>query len=414
MSHQYPTALYAQTARTWAVIDTEALRHNLHVLAPLPGTLMPVVKADAYGHGVEVVATTCVAEGVSHLAVATVAEAEELRQILASLNSRADIYILSSYLAEEAEIVAEIDAIPMVSSWEQWESLQKASTPYRLPRRCFLMVDTGMGREGANEEQAQQIWKAASTASTLRITGIATHFSSADDPEADAITQNQCGELSRLLLEWGGEQLSHREDRRDNRGLWFSVHNSPAMLRNHILPDLPRLGRGTLYRPGAILYGIEPYRGAFAELPLRPLLSWYARVTLVKSLPHGATVGYGCTARLERPSRIATLSVGYADGLSRRLSNRGTVLLHGQRFPIVGRISMDQCQIDVTDAQIPVQPGDIATLIGTDGTETQSVLDIAELLDTTSHEPTCALSRRVPRLQKDSQNGVEEGGMKNF
>jgi alanine racemase len=116
----------------------------------------------------------------------------------------------------------------------------------------------------------------------------------------------------------------------------------------------------------------------------------------VRDLPAGATIGYGRTHTLTRPSRIATLAAGYADGLSRRLSNIGHVLLHGRRVPLVGRVSMDQCQVDVTNVP-SVQTGDVATIIGQDGAERQSVLDLAQLLDTTPHEPTCALSRRVAR-----------------
>jgi alanine racemase len=183
-------------------------------------------------------------------------------------------------------------------------------------------------------------------------------------------------------------------------GIWLSLANSPGALRYPRI-DLPQKGvRGVLVRTGLLLYGIEPYRGAFASpavSKLEPVLTWKARVSLIRTLPAGATVGYGRTHTLTRASQIATVAAGYADGLPRRLSNSGTVLLQGQRFSIVGRVSMDQCQIDITDAPRPVHTGDVVTIIGEDGTEQQTAFDIAEAIDTTPHEPTCSLTRRVPR-----------------
>jgi alanine racemase len=256
-----------------------------------------------------------------------------------------------------------------------------------------------MGREGCLPEVARALWHDATANGRVRITGIATHFSSADEPDGEAPTAEQVTAFHAFVASLGPDALMQSEDGRGGRGTWLTLCNSPATLRLAMAP-LPAGARGYLFRAGLLLYGIEPYRGAFAESApdLRPVLSWRARVTLLKDLPAGATIGYGRTHTLSRPSRIATLAVGYADGLSRRLSNQAYVLIGGMRLPIVGRISMDQCQVDVTDAHPPVTLGDTATLIGTDGPETQTVLDLAETIATTPHEPTCALTRRVPRL----------------
>jgi alanine racemase len=387
-------------ARTWADIDLGKIARNVHALRRMvgaSGAVMAVVKADAYGHGAGQVARTCVAEGTQHLAVATAVEANELRRV----GIRADIYLLSPFLPEEAEAIMRADLIPLVSSPEQIVALAEAASRAPLPARCFLAIDTGMGREGCLLEEARALWRDAATDDRVRITGIATHFSSADEPDGDMPTTEQAAVFHQFVASLGPDALTRAEDGRGGQGVWLTLCNSPATLR---LPmaSLPPGVRGYLFRDGLLLYGIEPYRGAFAESApdLEPVLSWRVRVTLLKDLPAGATIGYARTHTLARPSRIATLAVGYADGLSRRLSNQGQVLIGGQRFPLVGRVSMDQCQVDVTDAPSPVSLGDIATLIGTDGPETQTVLDLAEAIDTTPHEPTCALTHRVPRVYR--------------
>lgn len=391
----------AGTERTWVTVGPEAIRANVRAITRRArgGEVMAVVKADAYGHGVGVVAPVCREEGVRHFAVATVAEAEELRACSGFAAEEGEIYLLSAFLPSEAPTVARLDLVPMVSSLEQYEALAEAACSAPKPRRCFLMLDTGMGREGAWDSEGDRLWKIALETPALRVTGIATHFSSADEPEADSVTEAQATQLREKVGAWGGDKLRGREDGRGGQGLWLSLCNSPAILRPEVLGELPDLGRGYLYRAGMILYGIEPYPDAFnPDEGMCPALCWFARVALVKDLPAGATIGYGRTHTLTHPARIATLSVGYADGLTRRLGNRGSVLLHCQRFPIVGRISMDQCQVDVTDCRYPVRSGDVATLIGRDGGESQSVLELATLLETTPHEIPCSLNKRVGRL----------------
>lgn len=381
--------------RTWAEIDLAAIAGNVRAIERLAGpdgVVMAVVKADGYGHGAIPVARACATAGVTHFAVAVVSEAIELR----AAGISGDIYVLSPFLPGEALDIVRTDLIPMLSTVEQLEALAKASERAPFPARAFLIVDTGMGREGCLPEEAREVWRAASSLPSIRLTGIATHFSCADDPAADAVTEAQTDAFYRFITSLGPDELTLAEDGRGGQGLWLSLANSPGTLRLSSLP-LPSGARGYLYRPGAILYGIEPYQNAFVGTGLQPAMTWKTQVALVRHLPEGFPIGYGRTYTLTRPSRIATLTVGYADGLPRRLSNLGYVLIQGQRFPLVGRISMDQCQIDVTDAVTPIQTGDTATLIGTDGSETQTILDIAEAIQTTSHEPACGLTRRVIR-----------------
>jgi alanine racemase len=286
----------------------------------------------------------------------------------------------------------------MVSSPEQMEALLKVAHRARRPARCFLKLDTGMGRSGGLAPDIQSLWDsvAAGQDRNLRITGIATHFSSADEVNdtGDAATEGQIQNFREFVQSIDSLAAA------TGGGIWLSLSNSPGALRFPRI-DLPSTGiRGVLVRTGLLLYGIEPYRDAFLApgLPnLEPVLTWKARISLIRDLPAGATVGYGRTYTLSRASRIATIATGYADGLPRRLSNSGTVLLQGQRFPIVGRVSMDQCQVDITDASGPIHLADVVTIVGEDGSERQTALDIAEAIDTTPHEPTCALTKRVPR-----------------
>jgi len=395
----------ARKARTWAEVDLGIIHRNaaalLRRLGEAGDDLVAVVKADAYGHGAESVAAECLRAGVRRFAVASLGEALALRRA----GLMADVFLLSPFLPEEAEDVVRADLIPMVSSREQAEALLAASRGAPLPARCVLKVDTGMGRSGASTGEAQVLWQFLADANDLRAVGLATHFSSADefDDDAEAATAAQTDAFYACAAALLADADPNRDDGRGNAGVWLSLENSPAALRDcrgarQQGPPPPAV-RGHLVRAGLLLYGIEPFAGAFSGLPgLAPALAWKARVTLVRDLPAGSTVGYGRTHTLARPSRVATVAAGYADGLSRRLSNAGTVLVRGVRCPIVGRVSMDQCQIDVTDVAAPVAAGETVTLIGEDGELRQTVPEMAERIDTTPHEPTCALSRRVPRI----------------
>ena len=269
-------------ARTWATIDLDSIAHNATLLKQWAwrngGEMMAVVKADAYGHGVLPVVRAVAQAGIGHFAVASTAEALELRHA----GIAAIIYTLSSFLPEEASALIQAGVVPFVSSREQAESLVFATSD-RKPARCFLVVDTGMGREGLLPNDAAALWQGLQQA-RLHIAGIATHFSRADEPgEGDRVTAAQTAHYFSFV------------DALNLSGQWLTLANSPGTLRvPH--PPLPSGAAGYLFRGGLLLYGIEPYRGAFTTMPdLRPALSWHARVTLIRRLPAGATVGYGQT-----------------------------------------------------------------------------------------------------------------------
>lgn len=322
-----------------------------------------MVKADAYGHGLVPVARACVAAGAQRFCVATLEEGLRLRRAGVSVT----IHPLSPLLPEEAEDCVRANLTPFISSPAFFDAFVAAAKDAPQPAPCFLMLDTGMGREGMDAATFHAV--RAACPPWVELVGVATHLASADEPER-LPTDNQLADFER--------QTEHTV------GL-LSACNSPGMLR---------WDEHGIVRAGAILYGIEPYPEAFAqaELALRPAMALKARLTLVKALPAGATVGYGRTHTLTRDSMIATVPAGYGDGWLRPLGNRGFVLVRGQRCPIVGRVSMDQCQIDVTEiAQVAL--GETVTLIG----EGITACDVAQWAQTTPHEPTTLLSSRVPR-----------------
>jgi alanine racemase len=362
--------------RVWAEVSLEAIAHNFRLLSARYGDVAAVVKANAYGHGLVPIARACVAAGASRLCVATLDEALSLRK--AGISQA--IYPLSALLPDEADDCVRAALTPFISSPEFFAAFAQAAQAAPLPAKCFLVLDTGMGREGLSYEQLQEI--RAHCPASVELVGITTHFASADEEELD-FTETQSKAFAAACDSWMGE---------------VSLTNSPAMLK---APPTHNSARASacFHRAGAILYGIEPYSGALAECPVVPALTLKARLTLVKTLPAGATVGYGRTHTLARDSVIATIPAGYGDGWLRRLGNRGFVSVHGQRCLIVGRVSMDQCQVDVTE--VPgVAVGDMVTLIG-DGI---TALEVSQWAETTPHEPTTLLNSRVPRYYPPPPN----------
>lgn len=355
--------------RTWTEVSLSTIAANFQALQTATGgEVMAVVKADAYGHGLIPVARACVAAGAEHFGVATLEEARELRRAGVSQ----EIYALAPLLPGEAKEVVRAGIIPFVSSPEFFEALTRAAQSAPLPAHAVLALDTGMGREGMTLEEAL----ALTHTPVVEIIGLSTHLSSADEDDL-APTHAQLAAF---------ENFAHALDPEEK--CWRSWANSPGMLRN-LPPD-------SLARTGAALYGIEPFPGALNGLSIRPALAWHARVILVRELPAGATVGYGRTATLSRPSQIATISVGYGDGLNRELGNAGEILVLGKRCKIIGRVSMDQCQVDITAlSELPL--GTVATLIGQGGDEEITAAQMAERAQTTCHAPTTMLTRRVER-----------------
>lgn len=368
--------------RLWAEIDAEALAHNIGLLRRQfgPARVMAVVKADAYGHGVSLVAPLCARHGLRDFGVATAAEGAALRPLLPD---DAAIYLLGPSLPDEAPTIVSQRLIPLLSSVEMGCTLSEAARMQGMMAEAHLDIDTGIGRAGVELPEASNALAALDALPNLQVTGLATHFASADEDPVDAQAQYV---LFQRFLQTLGRRVEN---------LLVHASNSPAAL------NLAPAARHALIRPGLLLYGIEPMPGDFSarNTPYHAVLSLKTRVTLCRALPGGATISYGRTYTVPPGGGVyATLGVGYGDGYPRRLSNSGHVLIRGEQAPICGRVCMDQTVVDVS--HIPgVQAGDMATLIGTDGDQTLTAGELAAMIQTTPHEITTCLTARVPRIE---------------
>ena len=362
-------------ARTWAEIDLSALEHNYRMLerTARPAGLMGMVKADAYGHGALPVAWKLQALGAAMLGVACLAEADELRAGGVSL----PILCLGETPPELAPRLLELRVTQTVGDMDCARALSAAAVKAGGVLEIHLKVDTGMGRLGfvwceGREEAALADMLAVCALPGLRVKGIFTHFSDADgSPE---FTQLQLDRFRRAV-----EAL-------EGRGIRFEICHCAASAAVLHYPCT----RLDLTRPGIALYGYSPFDGE--EGGLRPVMTVKSRVAAVRKLPAGAFVSYGRTARLERDSRIAVVPIGYGDGYPRCLSNRAVMRVAGAECPVVGRICMDMCMVDVTG--VPgVKAGDTAVVC--DG---PLFRHNAALADTIVYELLTGLSPRVPRI----------------
>lgn len=367
---------------TRAEIDLGALTRNHATLrAAAPGVdVLAVVKADAYGHGAVPVSRALEAAGVRFLGVALVEEGLALREA----GLRSDILVLGGAYDGGWETLLEHRMIPVVFRPEHLGALEAAARARGTTARAHLKVDTGMGRLGVLPGDVPAFLEAARACRRVELEGLCSHFANADLADA-ALTGLQ---VSRFRTALGQMRAAGFEPR------WRHLSNSAGLLA---LPEARDGVEMNLARPGLALYGLVPAPWLRPSRTLEPVLSWKTAVVHLKAVPAGTPVSYGSTWTAPRPSRIATLPVGYADGWSRLLSNRGAVLVRGRRAPIVGRVCMDLCMVDVTD--VPgAEVGDEVVLLGTQGAETQDAHQLAALQGTIAYDVLCAIGARVPRV----------------
>lgn len=358
-------------------MDLGALRRNFAEVRRLVGggvRIWPAVKANAYGHGaVEVVRALAEADG---FCVATVAEAEEIATLA---DGRPVLHLGAFHPEDAAGIIAggfETAVVDVASA-----SLLNGEAG-RLGRRVrvHLKVDTGMGRVGMPVADVLAAARSIAAMPGLEIAGLMTHFPTSDDADL-TFARAQAAVLPGLR-----DQLSEAL----GRPLLLHAANSGAVL------GLPEARFGAV-RPGIMLYGAFPSPDAARTAHLEPVMTLSARIVFIKTVPPGTTVSYGRTWTARRQSRIATVSIGYGDGLPRALSNRGAALVRGVAAPIAGRICMDMTMLDVTD--IPdAACGDEAVFWGRQGDAVLSVSDAAAAIDTIPYELTCRVTGRVPRV----------------
>ncbi len=370
---------------TRAEVDLAALVRNLRTLRSVAAgaAVLAMVKADAYGHGAALVAPALEAEGVELLGVALIEEGLALRR--AGLTT--EILVLGGAYEGGWEAMVSAGLCPAVFRVDHLEALAEAARRLGAKPRAHLKVDTGMARLGAQPQEVAGLLVRA-RALQVDIQGVMSHFANADLADA-AVTEDQLRKFQAVLSEVETAGVRPR---------WRHLANSAALVA------LPEARDGTtlnLVRPGLALYGISPAPWIVPPRALEPVLSWKTAVVHLKTVPPGTAVSYGGTWTARRTTRIATLPVGYADGYPRRLSNRGQVLVRGQRAPVVGRVCMDLCMVDVTD--VPgAAVGDEVVLLGRQAGAEVGAVEVAQWLETMPYEVLCGIGARVPRVAAPS------------
>ena len=363
-----------QEGRVWAEIDLDAVADNVRLLKSQANgaALLAVVKANAYGHGAVAVARAALAAGADRLGVICVDEGEQLRRA----GITAPILVMGHTPAEEARRLVDLSLTPSVVSREVALALARVASERGIEVAVHLKVDTGLNRYGLPPSEAADLGRWLRDLAGVQVEGLFTHFASADERD-----KSHTLEQHRLFLSVA-EQLD-----------WVPIRH---VSNTATLLDMPDMSL-EMVRPGLGIYGCYPSAQVNRSLPLRPALSLKSRVARLTSLAPGESVSYGRTWRASRPSLIGLVLCGYADGLPRALSNRGSVLVRGQRAPIVGRVCMDMCMVDLSD--IPdVAVDDEVVIIGRQGEEEISADEVAELCGTISYEILCGISARVSRL----------------
>lgn len=372
--------------RAWAEISLSALEKNIRAIKSTlfrETSLMAVIKANAYGHGEDGILKKLCECGVKYFAVSNLDEAVSVR----SHCPEGEILILGYTPPEFADELVENNIIQGVLSLDYAGELCKNA---KAAVRCHIKIDTGMGRIGlkyrAPEECAVEIRNILSL-DKLSVEGLYTHFAAADadDEESCEYTERQADFIIRTydLLKSEGIVLPHLHFL-NSAGLCY--HNNK---------------RSTLARAGIIMYGLHPNYPLKLPIEVEPVMTFKAVVSQVKELGKGDSVSYGRIYRAPEDNiRAATVTVGYADGYSRLLSEKAEVLVNGKRCPVIGRICMDQLVLDVSHAG-NVREGDIVTLIGRDGNEEITADELASLYGTIGYEVVCGISKRVPRIYVD-------------
>jgi alanine racemase len=380
----------------WAEVSLGALTHNLRAIREHvnpAGTrgprrkILAVIKSNAYGHGIVPVARALSKARADWFGVTCSAEGAELRES----GIREPVLILTGFWAGEEKRILDNHLTPAIMRADQLRLLEKAAAGSRKSRKgpvdFHLKIDTGMNRLGIPPSEVPGFARALADCPHLRLAGTFTHIASSEVFTTEqTIEQEKTFEAALACMR--------------------SLGLDPGIV--HMANSAAIVGRPSTWRdmvrPGAILYGYHQFFEPSelnpemeAKLPVRPVLSFRARIVSIKDLPAGSRVGYNARWTAPGPSRVAVLAAGYADGLVRVLSNKGRVIVRGEIAPIVGTVSMDLTTADVTGIA-SARVGDIATIYGTDGGTTQSVPDVAKIANTASADLLCALGKRVPRF----------------
>ncbi|SHJ15612.1 alanine racemase [Clostridium amylolyticum] len=364
----------------WAEISLDNLAHNMREIRRVAKSkdIMAIIKADAYGHGAMDVAPVLLENGATSLGVAVITEAIELRKA----GIKAPLMILGYTPLTFSKEIIKYDIQQTVFTFEYAKALSNEAQKLGITAKIHIGLDTGMGRIGflPNEESVNEVY-AISKLPNIEIVGLFSHFSSADEEDKD-YTYEQLDKFNNFY---------HELTKKGVKPKIRHIANSAAII------DLPETHFEAV-RPGLILFGYYPSEEIHKEkIHLKPVLTLKTDVVHVKTMEKDMYISYGRKYKTEKESIIATLPIGYADGYTRLLFDKAKVIINGKLAPIVGRICMDQCMVDVTDIG-EVKVGDEVILIGQQGNVKFDADDIAELLGTINYEIICMIGKRVPRV----------------
>lgn len=388
----------SQPPVTYVEIDLKALRHNLRELRrlsarnrfelptrpetltgkPQPHAILAVVKAEAYGHGMEQVALALDKAGVEFFGASDIHEGILLRQI----NIRKPVLLFESTLPEQIPLIVKYGLVPTVCTLD---FARKLNAHARAEGRCVdvhVKIDTGMGRLGVWHEEAFEFIRLLQAFRFIRITGLYSHFPAADTDRA--FTRRQIEDVYHLVI------------RLDQHGLVIPyIHSSNSVglagYKTHVL---------NLSRPGLMLYGMYPHAGLKSRVRLKPVMSVKSRVVFIKDIPAGQTISYGRTFTAKKKIRVAVVPIGYHDGYFRALSNKADVLIGGRRCRVLGRVTMDQIMVDVSRVKA-AKIGAPVVVMGRQGKAEVPADELAKIANTISYEIVCNIGNRLTRVYKD-------------
>jgi alanine racemase len=366
---------------TWAEIDRKAFKKNLKKISSLlkPRTkIIAVVKANAYGHMALPLSEDALRRGAWALGVSSIEEGLALREG----GIKGKILILGSiFPLANLKVAAENSLIPTISSFGGLAALSRVALKLKKKLPFHLKVDTGMGRIGVSPGTAPALLERIAAKKEVVMEGMYTHFAAADSDEKYTKFQMKnflaAVKTARAL------------------GLKFIAHaaNSAALLRH-------RDFQLDAVRPGISLYGLSPFKGSEKLIRLTPVMSLKTKIVFVKRVPKGSRISYGGTFTAKKRTVVATLPIGYADGFNRLLSNKAEVLIHGQRCPVIGRVTMDMMMADVTKLS-GISSGDEVVVIGAQGRERITMEEVADKIGTINYEVACAAGSRIPRVVRN-------------
>jgi alanine racemase len=380
------SAMSEERPLTWAEVDLGAIAHNVRELKRWLGPdihLLPIVKANAYGHGAVEVSRAVLRAGADALGVARVEEGVQLRMA----RVYAPILIMGHTPTWDAEEVVAHALTPTVNSVELAQALSEIAERRMVSLPVQIKVDTGLIRYGSLPDEAIALAEKLHHIPNLNLEGIYTHFACGEDEDPD-YTREQ---LDRF------QEVIHTLRK---RGIEFRFQHA-GHVTNVGMPELQL----NMVRIGLAVYGLSPAPNMAAEMDLRPAMSLKSRLVRIARIPAGQSVGYARTFVAKRESSIGTVPIGYGDGLDWRLQNKGWALIRGKRVPIVGRVSMDNITIDLTD--VPAEVGDEVVLLGCQAGGHISAEEVATLSGTISYDVPCSITARVPRIYKNSAQPAE-------